>query len=478
MSDSLHSLSSTWTIFCVGCNERYPLSSPQPVCPNCGLEATYDSTGHDTVLVHEDEHQHREIVHRIDDADPLVGRTLHVYQCVSLIGSGGMGRVYLAMHNDLQRHCALKILRPKRAACDEEFVERFLQEGRAAAALVHPNVVTIHAVGEFKGKHFIEMEFIPGRSLQQLINDEGALTVSRALSLAVSTAQGLAAAHREGIIHRDVKPDNIMLNRRGIPKVSDFGLAKRVLNHHGQPLADGICGTPNYMAPELFQGQVATASSDVYALGVCLFVMLTGRLPHRARSIAELKYIVEQEDVPNIRDLRGDVSLEVAEAVAMMTSSTPANRPRDADAASQLLAAVLGHERDLETLLIEAFANEPGVTWKREDSRYTLTRTLPNERSQRVFMEPSEHRVDERLLLFYSVCGPADPNYFEQALKLNSEMLHGSLAIREIDGRQHFVVVNTYPRATVDPEEIHATVLEVAQRADDIEHLLTGLDQH
>lgn len=481
MSDSPDSLATTWTLFCVGCNERFSVGRPGDACPNCGRETAADgSVINETVVIDpDDEHKHREVADYRSATDPMIGTQFHVYQCVSLLGSGGMGRVYLATHNDLHRRCALKLLSPKRARCDQDFVDRFMEEGRAAASLVHPNIVTIHAVGESDGKHFLEMEFISGRSLQDLIRDQGAMPVNRALSLAAQTAEGLAAAHREGIIHRDVKPDNIMLNRHGVPKVSDFGLAKRVLDGRGKPVSDGLCGTPNFMAPELFACQPATPSSDVYALGVCLYFMLTGRMPYQAKTIADLRCQVTSEPVPNIRVESPEFSLELASVVSKLTDPTPGNRPASAIEASQLLHAVLGHERDLESLLIAAFRNERGVTWKRDGGeRYVLDRELPGGRHQKVYVEPSNHNVGERVLMFYSLCCPADSSYFEQALRLNSEMLHGSLAIREHDGKPYFVVVNTYPRSTVDPEEIHASVLEIARRADHVEDLLTGQDNH
>lgn len=473
-------LSATWTLFCVGCNERFPCDSGDEACPNCGYRFLFSDTSSDETIVSRpaEEEGFREIAKIAAEDDPLIGQSLHVYQCVSLIGSGGMGRVYLAVHNDLERRCALKLLSPRRAVCDEEYVARFIEEGRSAASLVHPNIVTVHAVGQVDGKHFLEMEFIAGRSLQQLITDESQLTVPRALSLIARTADGLAAAHRDDIIHRDVKPDNIMLTKRGEPKISDFGLAKRVLNRKGKPIADGVCGTPNYMAPELFLGDTATPASDVYALGVTLFLALTGQLPYKAQTLGQLRWQGRNEPVPNVREIRPDIPLEVATCVAKMTAPAPGNRPKDAVEASQLLHAVLGHERDLESLLIEAFRHEPGITWTRHEDFYTLVRSLPNNRSQTVFVEPSDHTVGDRLLLFYSICGPAQTEYYEQALRLNSEMLHGSLALRVINGEPHFVVVDTYPRSTVDPEEIRRTVLNIAQNADQVEHRLTGLDRH
>ncbi len=410
--------------------------------------------------------------------DTLIGRKLHIYQCVSLVGSGAMGRVYLAMHDDLQRHCALKILSPRRGVCDAEYVARFQQEGQAAAALIHPNIVTLHAVGQMAGTHFLEMEFVPGRSLQQLIREEAPLPADRALRLATMVADGLAAAHRAGIVHRDVKPGNVMVTRSGIAKIGDFGLAKRRLPTESDSDDESICGTPSYMAPELFQGQDASPASDVYALGLCLFQMLVGRLPWRDVSFVELIRHGRTETVPNVRDLRSELSLEVAECVALLTAANPNKRPADAAAASLLLHAVLGLERDLESLLIEAFGNEPAVTWVRSGDNYCVTRQLPGDRKQRVFLEPTPHAVHERVLLLYSICCPAIPSYYEQALLQNAVVLHGSLAIREIDGQKMFVVINAYPRSTVAPEEIRRSVLEIAAQSDQVEQRLTGHDDN
>jgi serine/threonine-protein kinase len=389
-----------------------------------------------------------------------------------------MGRVYLALHDDLQRHCALKILSPRRGVCDADYVARFLQEGQAAAALIHPNIVTLHAVGQMAGTHFLEMEYIPGRSLQQLIREEGPLPADRALRLTTMVADGLAAAHRAGIVHRDVKPDNVMVTKSGIAKIGDFGLAKRVLATGDEPLANVICGTPNYMAPELFQGQAATPASDVYALGLCLFQLLIGKVPWREVSLAELVRCGRTETVPDIRELRPELSLELAECVALMTAAAPDRRPVDAAAASLLLHAVLGLERDLESLLIEAFANDRSVSWDRNGEKYCVVRQLPGHRKQTVFLEPTQHAADERILLLYSTCCPAIPDFYEQALLQNAVVMHASLAIREIDGQKMFVVINAYPRSTVAPEEIRRSVLEIAVQADLVEQRLTAQDNY
>jgi len=410
--------------------------------------------------------------------DALVGQQLSVYRIISLLGQGGMGRVYLAEHKDLHRLCALKILAPSRIRDDEDYVARFRNEGRAAASLIHPSVITIHAIGECQGYHFLEMEFVAGRSLHQVIRSEGRLTAIRASVLTARIADGLAAAHRNGIIHRDLKPDNVLMTHQGIPKIADFGLAKRVAHPSNKGLPEGLLGTPKFMAPELFAGQPAGPESDVYALGVTYFQMLTGRVPYDADSLNRLIAEVSTAPLPNVRKLCPDVTLEMAECLSLLLAKSPRERPRDGIEAAQLLNAVVGQVRDLYSLLREAFANDSHVQWEREDRRFRVVVKLPDGRRQTLYIEPSEHRGMAQLLLIYSICCPADPAYYEYVLRLNSEIPHGGLAIREIDGTPRFIMADTYPRATVDPEEIRRSVLEVAIRADFVEHLLTGLDQH
>ena len=178
------------------------------------------------------------------------------------------------------------------------------------------------------------------------------------------------------------------------------------------------------------------------------------------------------------RRLAPDVTLEMAECLNLMLDKNPANRPPDGIKAAQLLQAILGQARDLDMLLAEAFRDDPRVGWSREGGqRFRLTVQLPGARRQALYIEPSAHGSAERLLLIYSTCCPAEPAFYETALRLNSEMPHGSVAIREIGGELKFVVVDTYPRSTVDAEEIRRSTHEVASRADAIEKLLTGLDR-
>lgn len=471
-------------IYCAGCNQRFLQPEGVPVCPRCGMQVQTTLTSavdQPTLLFKAAAGAARHVAFGDSDEDrqmhELVGRGLAVYQLESLLGRGGMGWVFLARHNDLQRACALKILAPRLLAEDQAYLERFQNEGRAAAALVHPNVVTAHAIGRHDGLHFLEMEFVPGRSLQAAI-DSQRISPVRASTLAAQIASGLAAAHRAGILHRDLKPDNVLLTHLGVPKIGDFGLAKKVVVKQEGQFSEELAGTPNFMAPELFAGAGASPASDVYALGVCYFLMLTGRLPFARPKLRDLIRAVSDDSPPNVRALNPEVPLEVAECVNLMMSRSPENRPRDGTEAAQLLQAVVGQARDIETILAEALGDQPHVARRQSGESFELLVTLPDARRQTVRVEHSLHPGADRLLLIFSACCPADVQHYETALRLNAEICHGALAVREVDGRPYFVMINTYPRATVDPEEIRRSVLEIAMQADAFERRLTGADRH
>jgi len=404
----------------------------------------------------------------------LIGRQFHIYQIETLLGRGGMGWVFLAQHRDLQRSCALKIVSPRVALRDPDYLDRFLTEGQAAASLVHPNVVTVHAIGAHEALHFLEMEFVRGRSLQARIAD-GPLPPLQATAIAAQVAAGLAAAHQAGILHRDLKPDNILMTHQGIPKLSDFGLAKRLASKEAD---ETLAGTPHYMAPELFVGQPPTPAADVYALGVCLYAMLTGRLPFHCARLNDLIAAASGSPLPHLRAEHPHLPLEISEAVLAMLSRSPANRPRDGVEAGQLLNAVLGQARDIEVLLHEALDGVPTIAWRAEGDRHLAVVDLADNRRQKVFIETTPASDGERLLSIYSVCGAVDETHSTDALRLNARIVHGAVAIRELDGRPHFVVINNYPRATVDAEEILQSVLDAALHADALEQRLTGGDVH
>lgn len=465
-------------VFCDACSLTYVPDPPMTVvCPGCGEPPSLDTTSV-TACDHGQAPQGTLRAYAATELDELVGQDLGVYHLEGLLGAGAMGRVYLARHRDLHRSCALKILPPQLVNNDRGYVTRFMNEGRAAASLVHPNIITVHAIGQERGIHFLEMEFVAGQSLQELMKDEGPQPVERATALTARIADGLSLAHTKGVLHRDLKLDNVLLTHTGVPKIADFGLAKRVQVDSVVPQARELVGTPTYMAPELFSGMPASPASDVYALGVCYYVLLTGQYPFYSASLNELMQMVQHDPLPNPRDFCPELPLEMAECLHQLLSRAPGNRPVNAYAASQLLTAVLGQLVDLHTLVRAAFADDESVRWKREGEQFRLELTFANGRKQRVLLEPSEHAAADRLVTITSICARADSAYYETALRLNSEIQHGALALREIQGEWYFVMVDNYPRATVDAEEIRRSVLEVAHRADAVERLLTDDDEH
>ena len=470
--------------FCPNCQFSFvPNHSVQP-CPKCGrsFEVSTDYEGethmHQPVESLEECEIPQPKASLANEVDELIGKQIGVYTCDALLGAGAMGRVYLARHRDLHRKCALKILPPSLVSRDPAYVARFMNEGQAAASLNHPNIVTIHAIGKERDYHFLEMEFVAGRSLRELVEDEGPQTPVRATALTLRIAEGLAAAHAAGILHRDLKPDNVMLTHQGVPKITDFGLAKRVVVNPSARHIQEFVGTPPFMAPELFEHHPATTASDVYSLGVCYFYLLTGQLPFQADNLSDLIQSVIHDPLPSFRSFHRSIPMEMAECATMLLAKAAQNRPQSGIEAAQLLEAVLGQVEDIESLLQKAFANHPDIRWKREGERYRIDLTFSSGRHQTAFVEPSEHAAADRLLKISSVCCPALSVYFEPALRLNSEILHGALAIAEIDSEAAFVMIDNYPLSTVDPEEIRRSVLEVAHRADAIEKLLTGLDLH
>ncbi len=449
-----------------------------PNCPTCGrqMPPSASTEDADSILSLDSGEPLPESTANLRPED-LLGKDLDVYSIRSLLGIGAMGWVYLAKHRRLHRSCALKILSPQRVADDPQFVARFLNEGQAAAALIHPNIVTAHAIGEANGFYFLEMEFVAGRTLRALIDEEGPLSPERATALALRIAEGLSAAHKIDMLHRDLKPDNVLLTHQRVPKIVDFGLARRILLEGSEAgRRQEFVGTPAYMAPELYQGQSATPATDVWALGVCLFQMLTGRCPFPGDDIPALKERIVNDRLPSLRDEFPKIPLEVAECVHQMLSKAPENRPWSGVEAAQLLAAVLGQSEDLESLICQAFASHPEILWKQNGPGFEIQLRFPGGRGQKVFIEPNSQAAAEPLVTIGSLCCRAVPAYFETALRLNSEILHGALAIRQIAGESLFVVLDNYPRSTIDPEEIRRSVLEVAHRADAIEKLLTGGD--
>jgi tRNA A-37 threonylcarbamoyl transferase component Bud32 len=247
------------------------------------------------------------------------------YELEELLGTGGMSSVYRAHDRLLERKVALKVLHQHFTA-DEEYVERFRREARAVATLSHPNIVTVIDRGENEGRQFIVFEYVEGENLKQLIQRRGAAPVATALELAMQIARGLSFAHQQGLIHRDVKPQNVLMNGDGQAKVTDFGIARSLDVKHGMTQTGTVLGTSDYIAPEQAQGQRVDEHTDVYSLGVVLYEMLLNEVPFPGENFVAIAMRHINEEPPSIRDKRPDVPPRVEAAVHRAMAKDPEAR--------------------------------------------------------------------------------------------------------------------------------------------------------
>lgn len=253
------------------------------------------------------------------------------YLVLSHLADGGMASVYVALDERLDRKVALKVMRADLAK-DESFVSKFRREARSAAKLSHPNVVAVYDQGEDSGHVFLAMELVNGLTLRQVMQSEGPLTPRGALDIIDPVLQALGAAHSAGLIHRDVKPENVILRDDGTIKVADFGLARAIASSTSTGQTGTLLGTVAYLSPEQVERGVADARSDVYAAGLLLFEMLTGSKAFIGDSAIHVAYQHVNSDVPKPSSRVGTVPAELDRLVARASARDPDNRPRDANA--------------------------------------------------------------------------------------------------------------------------------------------------
>ncbi|NIP22257.1 MAG: protein kinase [Phycisphaerae bacterium] len=253
----------------------------------------------------------------------MIGKTISHYKILEKLGSGGMGDVYKAEDTKLQRTVALKFL-PLELTRDEESQQRFVQEARAASALDHPNIGTIHEIDEVDGQSFIAMAYYEGQTLKHKI-EQGPLPIDEAIAIAIEIAQGLAKAHSKDIVHRDIKPANVLLTEEGQVKIIDFGLAKlmgsTILTKTGMTM-----GTVAYMSPEQTQGTKVDHRTDIWALGVILYEMLTGEHPFKGEYEQAVMYSIIHEDPEFITKLRSDIPMAMEKIVEKALAKNPDER--------------------------------------------------------------------------------------------------------------------------------------------------------
>jgi len=298
------------------------------------------------------------------------------YQIIKTIGEGGMANVYLAYDTILDRNVAVKVLRGDLAS-DEKFVRRFQREALAASSLSHPNIVEVYDVGEDNGLYYIVMEYIEGKHLKQLVKKRGNLTVREVVDIMLQLTDGMSGAHDSYIIHRDIKPQNIMILENGLIKITDFGIAM-ALNATQLTQTNSVMGSVHYLPPEQACGKGATIQSDVYSMGILMYELLTGSVPFKGENAVEIALKHIKETIPNVKDAVSTIPNSVANIVKRATAKNLKNRYVDAREMNQ----------DLKTCLDESRLDE-------EEYEFTYPEIENKKKSKKAVTELENSKIDE-----------------------------------------------------------------------------------
>jgi serine/threonine protein kinase/beta-lactam-binding protein with PASTA domain len=265
------------------------------------------------------------------------------YQLIRQVGNGGMASIYEALDTRLDRKVAVKIMHPHLAQ-DEQFVERFIREAKAAASLSHPNIVAVQDQGWNQSGTpavFIVMEMVEGHTLREYLHEQGRLSYQDAIRFLLPVLSALAAAHKQGIVHRDIKPENILVSKEGRIKIADFGLAKGpLLGTTMTAESSVILGSVSYLSPEQVQRGVADSRSDVYAVGITAFELFTGKKPFDGAEPIQIAYMHVNERVPRVSSIISSIPAELDDLIHRATAADPDERPRDAGEFHALLSAI------------------------------------------------------------------------------------------------------------------------------------------
>lgn len=288
------------------------------------------------------------------------------YQIIRTIGEGGMANVYLAYDTILDREVAVKILRGDLAG-DEKFVKRFQREAKAASSLNHPNIVEMYDVGEDNGNYFLVMEYVDGRTLKSLIKKRGALSLTETVDIMLQLTSGIAHAHDSYLIHRDIKPQNVLMLEDGRAKITDFGIAI-ALNSAELTQTNSVMGSVHYLPPEQANGSGASIKSDIYSLGILMYELLTGKLPFKGENAVEIAIKQMKEQIPSLRKQNPLIPQSIENIVLKACAKNPKNRY---DSVNEM------HE-DLKMALSDERKDEKRVVYKYPENDLEETKVLPN----------------------------------------------------------------------------------------------------
>lgn len=294
------------------------------------------------------------------------------YEIIRNIGEGGMANVYLAIDTILNRKVAVKILRGD-LATDEKFVRKFQREASAASNLDHPNIVGIYDVGEDDGNYYIVMEYVEGQTLKSLIKRRGALTLLEVIDIMTQLTSGIEHAHEKGIIHRDIKPQNVLILDDGLVKIADFGIAQ-ALNSNELTQTNSVMGSVHYLPPEQANGIGSTYKSDIYSLGILMFELLIGKVPFKGENAVEIAIKQMKDPIPSVCEIKEDIPQSVENIILKATAKNPKNR----------YDTVEDMKYDIKTCLDEDRKNEPRIVFsfpefEKDEEVVSRTRTRKNE---------------------------------------------------------------------------------------------------
>ena len=319
------------------------------------------------------------------------------YKIVKSIGEGGMANVYLAWDTILERDVAVKILRGD-LSNDEKFIRRFKREANSASSLRHPNIVEMYDVGEDNGRYFIVMEYVDGKTLKSLIKKRGALNLTEAIDIMMQLTSGIACAHDSYIIHRDIKPQNVMILEDGRVKVTDFGIAM-ALNSNELTQTNSVMGSVHYLPPEQASGSGSTIKSDIYSLGILMFELLTGKVPFKGDNAVEIAIKHMKDQIPSVCEINNSIPQSVENIVLKACAKNPKNRY---DSVSEM------HE-DLKTCLDPLRLDEERLVYKYPEHNLESTKRLSKIESREIKNKSLEADVvesdDKKLNMALKIAG-------------------------------------------------------------------------
>ena len=323
------------------------------------------------------------------------------YQIIKTIGEGGMANVYLAYDIILDRNVAVKILRGD-LATDEKFVRRFQREALSASSLSHPNIVEVYDVGEDNGLYYIVMEYIEGKNLKQLLKKRGKLTLSEAVDIMLQITDGMSAAHDHYIIHRDIKPQNIMILENGMVKITDFGIAM-ALNSTQLTQTNSVMGSVHYLPPEQANGKGSTIQSDIYSMGILFFELLTGTLPYKGDNAVEIALKHLKEKIPSVRQIDDTIPQSVENIIIKSTSKNIKNRYTDAREMHEDLKTCLSPARANEAIYVLPYPDLDEVDEKKTKKTKESNNTKKEEVKVEQITENDVKKKENKLLLILGI---------------------------------------------------------------------------